>query len=174
MMSLRTIPPFLLSAAALLWAAPVAAQSSEGAVEIGRYNQWVLHQNAGNGEKVCFAAAQPQKKEPAGANRSAIVFYVSAWPKDGIKSEVSIKLGYPIKPDGPVSVMVDQNEFQLFAKDDRAYVADATDELKLIEAMKAGTWVVVKATSQRGTETTDTYSLMGVTKALQEMAKACS
>lgn len=172
MMSLRSIPS-LVSAVALLWATPLAAQSSEGAVEIGRFGQWILHQNAGNGEKVCFVASQPQKKEPASANRSAIVFYISAWPKDGIKSEVSVKLGYPIKADGPVVVSVDSDEFQLFAKDDRAYVSDATDELKLIEAMKKGTWVIVKGTSARGTQTTDTYSLMGVTKALQEMASAC-
>lgn len=172
MMLLRSIPSLACSALALLWVTPLAAQQ-EGAVEVGRYGQWTLHQNAGNGEKVCFVAAQPEKNEPAGANRSTIVFYISAWPKDGIKSEVSVKLGYPIKSDGPVAVAVDENEFQLFAKDDRAYVADATDELKLIDAMKAGTWMVVKATSSRGTDTTDTYSLMGITKALQEMAGAC-
>lgn len=173
MMSPRSIPTLFCSALALLWANPLAAQSTEGAVETGRFGQWILHQNAGEGPKICFAASQPQSKEPAGANRSAIVFYISAWPKDGIKSEVSIKLGYPARPDTPVTVTVGSDEFQLFTKDDRAYVADATDELKLIEAMKKGSSLVVKATSARGTETTDTYSLQGITKALQEMASAC-
>lgn len=169
----RSIPTLFCTVLALLWATPVAAQSAEGAVETGRYGQWILHQSTGDDPKICFAASQPQTKEPAGANRSAIVFYVSAWPKDGIKSEVSIKLGYPIRPDSPVTVTVGSDEFQLFAKDDRAYVADPTEELKLIEAMKKGSSLVVKATSARGTDTTDTYSLQGVTRALQEMASAC-
>lgn len=173
MMALRSIPTLICSAVALLWATPLSAQSADGAVEKGRYGQWIVHQSAGDDPKICFAASQPQTKEPAGANRSAIVFYVSAWPKDGIKSEISIKLGYPIRPDTPVAVEVGTDEFQLFAKDDRAYVADATDELKLIEALKKGNAVVVKATSARGTQTTDTYSLQGITRALQEIASAC-
>lgn len=173
MMALRSIPTLFCFALALLWVSPLAAQDTEGAVEKGRYGQWIVHQSASNDPQICFAASQPQTKEPAGANRSAIVFYVSAWPKDGIKSEVSIKLGYPIRPDSPVAVTVGSDEFQLFAKDDRAFVADATDELKLIEAMKKGATLVVSATSTRGTRTTDTYSLQGVTRALQEMASAC-
>lgn len=173
MMARRSIPTLICSAAALLWATPLVAQDAAGAVEKGRYGQWIVHQSAGDDPKICFAASQPQTKEPAGANRSAIVFYVSAWPKDGIKSEVSVKLGYPIRPDSPVAVEVGSDEFQLFAKDDRAYVADATDELKLIEAMKKGSALVVRATSARGTQTTDTYSLQGITKALQEMTSAC-
>ena len=171
MMLLRSIPTLVCSALIALWATPLAAQD-EGAVETGRYGQWVLHQSSGE-PKICFAASQPQSKEPAGANRSAVVFYISAWPKDGIKSEVSIKLGYPIRPESTVRVTVGSDEFELFAKDDRAYVSDATDELKLVEAMKAGSTLVVRATSARGTDTTDSYSLQGVTKALQEMASAC-
>lgn len=166
--------PLLLSTLAVLWAAPLSAQTPEpGSLKTGTFGAWMVHQNAGDGPKICFAASQPQSKEPAGANRSKIVLYVSAWPKEGVKSEVSIKLGYRIKPDAPVAVTVGDDAFQLFADEDRAYVADATEELKLVEAMKKGSKLVVQATSSRGTLTTDTYSLNGLGQALDAVATAC-
>jgi hypothetical protein len=39
--------------------------------------------------------------------------------------------------------------------------------------MKAGSTAIVKATSTRGTDTTDTYSLSGITAALNKMTETC-
>lgn len=167
-----SVKPLLLSAA-LLWAAPAFAQNTEGSLQTGSAGDWLIHQNAGDGPKICFAATQPRIKEPAGANRSRVVLYVSAWPKDGVKSEVSVKFGYRVNADKPVTATVDDTEFKLFADDDRGYVADAAEEAKLVDAMKTSTRMVVKAQSTRGTETTDTYSLNGLGKALDAIASAC-
>lgn len=142
-------------------------------MKTGTAGDWIIHQNSGEGPKTCFAATQPKIKEPAGANRAKVVLYVSAWPKDGVKSEVSVKLGYKIKPDTQVAVTVGEDAFQLFGDEDRAYVADSGEEQKLVEAMKKGSKLVVKATSTRGTETTDTYSLNGLGPALDAIAAAC-
>lgn len=173
MRPLKTIP-LLISALASFWTAPLAAQTAEpGSLKTGTAGDWILHQNAGDGPKTCFAATLPRIKEPAGANRAKVVLYVSAWPKDGVKSEFSVKLGYRIKPDSPVTATVGSEAFKLFAEEDRAYVADNAEELKLIEAMKQGSKLVVQATSTRGTETTDTYSLSGLGQALQAIATAC-
>jgi invasion protein IalB len=172
MKPLLSTTAFLLTLTAFS-ASGLAQTSEEGSLKTGTFGDWMVHQNAGGGPKICFAAAQPKTKEPAGANRSKIVLYVSAWPKDGVKSEFSAKLGYRIKPDSPVSATVDEAAFQLFADEDRAYVADAAEEAKLIEAMKKGTKLVVQATSTRGTQTTDTYSLNGFGQALDAVAGAC-
>jgi invasion protein IalB len=174
MRPLSSTIPLFASAIALLWTWPLAAQDAdEGSFRTGTFGDWAVLRNADDSAKICFAASQPKIKEPAGANRSKIVLYVSAWPKDGVKSEVSVKLGYPVRPDSPVDVTVGDAAFQLFADDDRAYVADSTDELKLVEAMKKGSTMVVKATSTRGTLTTDTYSLNGLGRALDAVATEC-
>ena len=55
-----------------------------------------------------------------------------------------------------------------------AWLADTSGEAAFVEAMKAGSTLTVKGTSQRGTNTTDTYSLGGVTAAMQEIDKACA
>lgn len=153
--------------------AAAAQTAAPAAVETGRFGDWIMHQSAGTGSKICFVATQPKSKEPATANRSKIVLYISAWPKEGVKSEISIKMGYPIKTGSTVAVTVGSDAFNLFGKEDRAYVADATEELKLIEAMKKGSKLTVQGTSGKGTATTDTYSLSGLGQAMQALAAAC-
>lgn len=153
-------------------AAPMAAWA-EGAAVSGTFGTWSLYTSVTGETKICFVAAAPEEKKPANANRATMLFYISAWPKDGVRSEVSVKLGYPVKSGSKVDVAVGSEKFQLFPKDERAYVADATQELKLIEALKKGAKATVSATSERGTQTTDIYSLSGLSSALQKMTEAC-
>lgn len=148
-------------------------ETAAATVVAGQFGDWALHINETGATKICFAAAEPKEKLPQGTNRATTVFYVSAWPKEGVKGEVSVKLGFPIKSQSMVAVLVGKDEFKLFSKEERAFVSDATQELKLIESMKKGSGLVVKATSERGTATTDTYSLNGFAQAIQELAKAC-
>jgi invasion protein IalB len=165
-------------AAVAVYAAGMSAATAQSAaaptaVETGRFGDWIVHQSAGTGSKICFAASQPRAKEPATANRSKIVLYISAWPKEGVKAEISIKMGYPVKAGSTVAVTVGTDAFTLFGKEDRAYVADATEELKLIDAMKKGSKLTVQGSSEKGTVTTDTYSLSGLGQAMQALAAAC-
>jgi len=157
----------------VLVAASAVAAGEQTAVEVSKSGDWIVHQSAGDGPKICFAVASPKLREPAGANRAKTLLYVSMWPKQGVKSEVSIKLGYQIKSGTEVAVSVGTDTFRLFGKEDRAYIANPTEELKLIAAMKSGQKLVVRATSERGTATTDTYSLAGLGQAMQAMAAAC-
>lgn len=149
------------------------AASAQGANTLGTFGNWSLNATPDANGKTCFAATQPTQKEPAAANRAPVVLYVSAWPKEGVKSEISIKLGYKIKSGSDVVVTVGTATFKLFGKDDRAFIADPTQELKLIEEMKKGSKLVVQATSERGTATTDTYTLAGMTQALKSLAQSC-
>ena len=65
-----------------------------------------------------------------------------------------------------------KNEF--FTLENRAWLADGQNGKKLIKDMKNGARVQVKSISSRGTKITDTYSLIGFTKALEAIDKACS
>ena len=51
---------------------------------------------------------------------------------------------------------------------------DAAADKQLVQAMKAGSELIVKGTSGRGTATTDTYSLGGFTAAMAAIDKACA
>lgn len=163
---------FAIGLLAPLLAYPEAV-AAQGANRLGAFGDWTVNATPDAASKTCFAASQPTQKEPAGANRAPVVLYISAWPKDGVKSEISVKLGYRIKGGSDVTVIVGTATYSLFPKDDRAFVADATQELKLLDEMKKGAKMVVQATSERGTATTDTYSLAGLTQAMKSLAEAC-
>lgn len=168
--------PRLSAGALLIVTACLPASPSHAATVVGTYNDWTLYSNADDANKICFLASTPAATEPANLKRDPALLYISAWPKDGVKSEVSIKLGFPVKksPD-PVAGIVGSSpaSFKLFPKDDRVYVSDSTQELKLLEAMKKGSKLTVQAVSERGTTVTDTYSLNGFTSAIQAFAVGC-
>ncbi len=166
---------FKALAIALAFAAfsgPALAQNA--AMVMKEFGTWSLHQSRDASHNICYAVSKPTRKKPKKANRAAILFYVSAWPKDGVRNQISVKLGYPIDVKKPVTIQINANTFKLLARDERAYVYDATQELKLLEAIKNGSQMVVKATSKRGTQTTDTYSLKGASSALKSLTENCS
>ncbi len=140
---------------------------------LARHADWTAFAHDDGTTKLCFAATQPKERQPATARRDPPHFYITSWPKTGTKAEVSIKLGYPVKKGSTVTVSIDTKPYKLFAEADRAFVADVTEEAAIVEALKKGRQLSVQATSERGTVTVDTYSLAGVTQALQAAMAAC-
>ena len=166
---MSTIRSIALAASLLL----VTGANAQTVSLVDHQGTWSLYADTASPKQVCFVAAAPQAVEPIGANRGPIYFYISAWPKDGIKLEPSIKAGYPVKSDKDMTVTIGSDTFKLFGKGDRGFVNDRTEELKLIESMKKGSSAVVRGFSVKGTGTTDTYSLSGLAQALDKMAAAC-
>ncbi|MEQ1577788.1 MAG: invasion associated locus B family protein [Hyphomicrobium sp.] len=148
---------------------PLPATAAAG----NTFSDWVFQTSGEGDQKVCFAATVAKQLGAGAAKRSESVLYISAWPKEGIRSEFSIKLGYPAKAIVGAKVTVGLNKYNLFIKGERAYVSDATLELKLLEAMKKGSKLTVEATAEGGGQVTDTYSLSGISQALQAQAAAC-
>lgn len=140
---------------------------------VAKQGQWIAFAHGKDGERLCFVSAQPTKQVPTAAKRDPAYLYVSSWPKDGVASEVSVKLGFVVRKSAEVVLTIGKSSFKLFADGERAFVADATQEQKLVEAMKKGSQLLVKATSERGTRTTDTYALAGLEQALQTLATSC-
>jgi hypothetical protein len=141
---------------------------------IDKFNDWTFYSHRDSRSKLCFAIGMPKTREPPAVRREPPFFYVSAWPNEGVKSEVSVKIGYAFRKGSDVTVRIGKEAFKLFTKDDRAFVADPAEERKLIEVMKKGSSMVVKGVSERGTSTKDTYSLSGIARALQALNAGCS
>ncbi len=153
--------------------APTPASKARLLEKIGDWSVFIYEDPAG---RVCFAASAPTDMQPkaATAKRTTVVFYVTAWKKDGVRNEISVKLGYPIKPKSVAAVTAGGASFTLPSDDDKAYTKDLADEQKLLAAMSGGGSMVVKATSAKGTATIDQYSLEGLAAAVQKAQQACS
>ena len=117
--------------------------------------------------------SEPKASEPQDVPRDAPRAYISAWPKDGIRGEISFRMGSPIKKNADGTATVNRNKYNLFAAKDRVFVKDATQELKLLDAMRKGNSLTVVIASESGTTVTDTYSLSGVGSALQKLQETC-
>lgn len=162
----------LISVSAALGVAvlPALAQTL---VVVGTASDWTIYSHDNPAAKLCFALSQPKEQDPKGVKRDPAYLYVSAWPKETVKSEISFKFGYPLKKGSEAVVTVNTAAFKLFAAADRAYVEDPQQEQKLLDTMKKGTKLTIKAQSERGTTTTDTYSLNGLAQALQALSQGC-
>jgi invasion protein IalB len=137
-----------------------------------KFGDWSVYGTASD-PKVCFAVSQPKDMSPKGVKRGPVYFYVSQWPADKVVNEVSVKMGYPFKAGGIVTVDAGGESFQLFSKEEGAFVEKPDIEAGLIEAMRKGGTMTIQGTSMRGTKTSDTYSLSGLADALDRIAKDC-
>jgi hypothetical protein len=140
---------------------------------VATFGDWSLLTDAKTPHLFCFVTSEPKASEPKGASREPPRAYISAWPKDGIRGEVSFRMGFRIKKGAEGIATISPGGYKLFGSNDRAYVANSTQELKLLEAMRKGNALTVAIGSDHGTSVTDTYSLNGVGQALQKLQEAC-
>jgi invasion protein IalB len=163
----------------LLWAsiAVIAISATPALAQKATFKEksgdWSVYAYDAEAKKTCFAAAQPRSKKPKNVKRDPIYFYVSIWPKDKVANELSVKMGYPLKPGVDATIKIGDKSFKLFTKGEGAYIEKADVEKQVIAAMKGGATMVVQGRSTRGTLTTDEYSLTGISKALEAAAAAC-
>ena len=159
-----------LGIAVALAATPALAQE---VTLLEKFKDWTAYAATGT-PKVCFAVAKPTKSNPEKIKRGPILFYISQWPGDKVTNEVSVKMGYPFGEGAKTTVTVGTEKFELFTKDEGAFVEKPETETKLLDAMKTGNTMKIEGKSSRGTATTDTYSLNGLSDAIDRAAKECS
>lgn len=158
---------------AAIWAGLVISVHAQAVSKTGTFSDWSLFTDDRKPHQFCFVTSVPKGSEPQDTAREAPHLYISAWPKDGVKAEVSVFLGFPAKKNTEVTANVPPAAFRMSPNDDRAYVQDATQELKLVDAMKKGSKMTIAATTQTGTAVTDSYSLSGLGQAMQELQSTC-
>jgi multidrug resistance efflux pump len=73
---------------------------------------------------------------------------------------------------GATATVGDQS-FELLAKASNLWVKNAAKEGQLVDEMRKGAKLEVKAMSKKGNVTTDTYSLIGFSQALERVLKDC-
>jgi hypothetical protein len=142
------------------------------ATQLGTFGEWGAYATQGKA-KTCYALAQPKSREPASAKRNPAYIFISSRPAENVKSEISFIMGFPMKDGAEAEAEVGSAKFSLIAKGSNAWVKNPAEEGHLIEAMKKGSKLTVKATSSKGAATTDTYVLSGLGQALDKVRKEC-
>ncbi|MCG2629915.1 invasion associated locus B family protein [Bradyrhizobium sp. WYCCWR 13023] len=142
---------------------------------IGQFGTWGAYAATPNGKKVCFALAKPSssKTNPPNRPRDPAYAFVSTRPAEKVNNEVSVMIGYALKPGSESTVEVGGASFAMYTQGDGLWIKNAAEEERMVEAMRKSADLVVKGTSAKGTETTDTFSLKGLAQALDKIAQDC-
>ncbi len=164
-------------AAAKPRSAPVAAAATDGAEPalLGQYGTWGAYSAAPNGKRVCFALSKPSssKTNPPNRPRDPAYAFVSTRPAEKVFNEVSVMIGYPLKPGSESTLEVGGASYAMYTQGDGIWIKNAAEEERMVDAMRKAANVTVKGISTKGTETTDIFSLKGLSQALDRIAQDC-
>ena len=148
--------------------------ADENLKSIGKFKDWESFILSQEETKVCFAQSIPVVRAPKKLKREASRLFISFRPAENIKNEVSVTNGYEFKLKASVSAKSGKKSYDMFSKGRFAWVTDDKDEVKLISTMKKASRLMIIGNSEKGTQTTDHYSMMGFTKAYNTAKKSCS
>ena len=148
-------------------AGPALAQS---ATKMGQHGQWGTYSYQATNGKVCYVLTVPTDKQPATLDHGDMFFFVSQRPGQAVAYEPQFITGYEMKEGSKVSVTIGDKTFSMFTKGKSAWVENAAEEPLLIAAMKAGSDMKVAAQSGRGNATNYSFSLSGISAALDSIS----
>jgi Invasion associated locus B (IalB) protein len=142
---------------------------------IGQFGTWGAYTATANGKKVCFALAKPSasKTNPPNRPRDPAYAFVSTRPAEKVINEVSVMIGYTLKPGSESTLEVGGAAYAMYTQGDGLWIKNAAEEERMVDAMRRSADVTVKGVSAKGTETTDTFSMKGLSQALDKIAQDC-
>jgi invasion protein IalB len=150
-----------------------AAAAAAQPTLLGQYGDWGAYTATPDSKKVCFSIAKPKSSttSPAGRKRDPAYVFISTRPSENVRNEISVVIGYPFK--GDATAEIGTTKFAMYTQNDGAWIKNVAEEARLIDAMRKGADLTIKGVSTRGTQSTDTYSLKGLTQAMDRVAQEC-
>lgn len=167
----------ILCAGALMMATAVWAQGATNK-RIDVKNDWSIFKASNPTE--CWGASTPKTSvalrqgHQVKVNRGPIMLFVTFRPGAGANGEISFTSGYPFAKGSNAVLDLNGHKYQLFTNGEWAWPRTPADGSGLLAALKGGSKAMITGHSSRGTETQDTFSLMGFTAAMTEAEKACA
>jgi hypothetical protein len=173
MMTVRALVVYLMVAG---FAGMAAAQ--EVTNRVAADTDWAVFE--GSDPKECWAVTAPKGSTNTRDGRSVsvrrgdVLLFVTYRPTQNVAGEISFTGGYPFAEGSTATMDVSGTTFELFTEGEYAWPATPADDLKIVTAMKRGANAVLTARSSRGTETKDTFSLLGATAMIEDAEKRCA
>ncbi len=163
---------------------------------VASYGDWSVFQSQAGKSHICYTLAQPKERAPADLKRDPAYAFISERPGERVRNEVSFIMGFEVgaapptadpkdkkkadakdkksksDPISPTAVIGDA-EFELLPKGNNVWVKNAAQESQLIDEMRKGAKLMIKAASKKGNVTIDSYSLAGFSQAIDRALKDC-
>lgn len=168
----------IISAAALVFAMALPATAQNESNRVAAETDWAVFQGAE--PKECWAVTAPKETvntrdgRVVSVRRGDILLFVTFRPEQNIAGEISFTGGYPFADGSTATLDVGGTTFELFTEGEYAWPATPAEDQKIVTAIKRGADATITARSARGTQTKDTFSLLGATAMIEEAEKLCS
>lgn len=164
--------------AALVMTSAVATAQEASTNRVDAMTDWSVFE--GQEPRECWAVTTYKESvntkdgRVVAVTRGEILLMVFYRPGADVAGQLAFTGGYPFADGSTVNVNVGGTEFELFTEGEWAWPATPADDSKIITALKRGTDAVLTARSARGTQTKDSFSLLGFTAAVEDAEKRCS
>lgn len=158
---------FIIVSFVLFGTAGAGAQPSM----LKQFDAWGVYAYKTGGSSSCYMLTIPKDQKPSDVDHGNNYFLLVPTRSAAAEYEPQAMMGYPLKAGPSVSVRIGDQRFRLFTKEKNAWLRNPARVPEMIDAMRAGSEMIVKGTSWRGTETRYTYSLNGVTAALRRLER---
>jgi invasion protein IalB len=135
---------------------------------VKQFGDWGVYSYSKGGQTVCYVLTVPKSMEPASVDHGRNYFVIGSAPSSGYEPQAI--MGYDLKPGSRLKVEIGDSSFAMFARGRSAWVIEEAREPEVIAALRSGSHMSLQAQSLRGTTTTYTYSLNGVSAALKRMS----
>jgi len=143
-----------------------------GPKKVSTHGKWEVYVQAGKA-RLCYALTKAQKRSPANLKDVDGFIFISTRPAQNVRNEVAVKMGVDLKQDAKPTVTVGTQKFAMVANGSDLFVENAAEERPFVAALRKGSEIVVRAVSRRGNDITDSYSLAGISAALDTVQKEC-
>ncbi len=179
---------YLTGAALAALASGAALAQEESTNRVAAKTDWSVFVEENPTE--CWGVSAPKETvntrdgRVVAVRRGDILLFVFFRPGEDVKGQVTFTGGYPFAEGSTVTLQIGDNAFELFVgqdntetpvrEDEWAWPASEAEDAKIITAMKRGAQAVLTARSSRGTQTVDTFSLLGFTAAVEDAEGRCS
>ena len=159
---------FALALVVAVWALPAAAQNW-----IGTFEDWSAFEYTQGGGRVCYMSSTPLDMTPKNVNRGDVFMQVGPQHQRQYPKRGQHRRRLHVPGNSVVVAVINNVEFRMFTAGDGAWNPNPQSDGDMVQAMVRGAELVVAGESSRGTQTTDTYSLLGFTAAHRAITEAC-
>src|SRR5258708_20058124 len=105
---------------------------------IGQFGTWGAYTATPNGKKVCFALAKPSssKTNPPNRPRGPAYAFVSTRPAEKVTNEVSVMIGYTLKPGSESTLEVGGASYAMYTQGDGLWIKNAAEDERMVRACR--------------------------------------
>jgi len=152
------------------FATTAIAQPSPSPSMVKKFEDWGVYSYRSNGSRTCYVLTMAQDARPASVQHGDNFFLVAPKPSGAGYFPQAI-MGYDLNEGSQMRATVNGQRFLLTARGNGGWTAEESRDAALVAALKSGSSMTLEAVSKRGTETSYTFSLSGISAALTEAGR---